>query len=294
MRIVSLLPAATEIVYALGLEAGLVGVTFECDEPPRARREKAVLVDGLDTAGLTPGEIDARVRAAAATGTPTYALDRAALRRSRPDLILTQDLCRVCALPGASVQEALDDLGVRAAVLALDPHTLEDVLSAITAVGGRAGAEQAASGLVAGLRRRIAAVRAAVEGRPRPRVALLEWVDPPFAAGHWVPDLVRAAGGEPVGARAGGRSVPVSWVDVAAARPDVVLVAPCGYGVGPAAEQAAGVLAQLPDVPVWALDSGGLVVRPGPRLVDGIEAIAGVLHEGAVPAPPPGAARRVR
>ncbi|GAB2935612.1 cobalamin-binding protein [Rhodococcus aerolatus] len=292
MRIVSLLPAATEVVYALGLADALVGVSFECDEPERARRDNTVVVGGLDTAGLTPGEIDAAVRARVAAGEDLYTLHADALAALAPDLVLTQDLCQVCALPGATVAEALGHLGTVADVLTLDPHRLDDVLADIGRVGARTSRAPQAAALVAGLRGRLDAVAAAVAGRPRPRVLVVEWVDPPFGAGHWVPDLVTAAGGEAVGARPGERSVPVTWDALRASAPDVVLVAPCGFHLDGAAAQAALVAGELPGVPVWALDGDGLVVRPGPRLVDGVEAIASVLHPDSVPAQP-ARARRV-
>src|SRR5919108_4031494 len=153
----------------------------------------------------------------------------AALAELRPDLILTQDLCRVCALPAGTVDEALDVIGCDAAVLSLDPHTVDDVLGGIEEIGRRIGADTEAAALVADLRARLEAVRAAVEGRPRPRVLVLEWIDPPFLAGHWVPELVHRAGGQPVGGAEGGRSASVGWDDVAALPADVGVVAPCGY-----------------------------------------------------------------
>jgi iron complex transport system substrate-binding protein len=293
MRLVSLLPSATEIVYALGLGERLVGVTFECDEPPSARAEKAIVVGGRDTKAMTPAEIDAYVRAQFAAGADLYTLHAGALAALAPDLILTQDLCRVCALPSGHVEDALAHLGCRADVLSLDPHTLEDVLGTIAAVGERAGAPRRAAAVVAGLRARLAAVAARIAGRPRPRVLVVEWVDPPFTAGHWVPDLVAAAGGEPVAAHPGARSVEAAWPDLVAAHPDVVVVAPCGYHLDGAAEQAAPVVARFPGTPVWAIDADGLVVRPGPRLVDGVEALAAALHPGAVPAAPSHAIRRI-
>ncbi|GAA3265246.1 ABC transporter substrate-binding protein [Dactylosporangium vinaceum] len=278
MRLVSLLPSATEIVYALGLGDDLVGVTFECDEPPAARREKTVVVGGRDTKGMAPGEIDAYVRAQFAAGADLYTLHAGALAALAPDLILTQDLCRVCALPSGHVEDALEHLGCRADVLSLDPHTLEDVLGTVRAVGERAGVPERAEALIAGLRARLRAVAQRVAGRPRPRVLVVEWVDPPFCAGHWVPDLVAAAGGEPVAARPGQRSVPTDWAAMVAARPDIVVVAPCGYHLDGAAEQAALVAPRFPGAQVWAIDGDSLIVRPGPRLVDGVEALAEVLH----------------
>ncbi len=282
MRVVSLLPSATEIVYALGLGDQLVGVTFECDEPASARTDKAVVVGGRDTSGMTPREIDDYVRAAMAAGEDLYTLRSQALALLDPDLILTQDLCRVCAIPSGDVDEALGYLGCSAEILSLDPHSLQDVLATIEQVGARAGVADRAGAVVQGLGDRLAAVQRAVAGRPRPRVAVVEWVDPPFSAGHWVPDLVTAAGGEPVGGHPGDRSAQTTWNEIRSSEPDLVLVAPCGFHLDGAAEQAAGVRAEVPGVPVWAIDADGLVVRPGPRLVDGVEAIAAILHPTVV------------
>ena len=278
MRIVSLLPSATEIVYALGLGDDLVGVTFECDEPASARREKTVVVGGRDTKGMTPGEIDQYVRSQLAAGEDLYTLHADALAGLDPELILTQDLCRVCAIPSGQVDNALGYLGCRADVLSLDPHSLDDVLASVLLVGERTGTGDVAQNLLDALRARLERVASAVAGRERPRVAVVEWVDPPFTAGHWVPDLIRAAGGEPVGGTAGERSVQTTWSEIRSAGPEVVIVAPCGYHLDGAVEQARGILAELPGVQVWAIDADGIVVRPGPRLVDGVEAIATVLH----------------
>ncbi len=291
MRVVSLLPSATEIVYALGLADQLVGVTFACDEPPAARREKAVVVGGLHTAGMTPAEIDASVRRRLAAGEDLYTLHEGALAVLDPDVILTQDLCRVCALPAGAVDAALTHLGCRADVVALDPYTLDEVLTTITTVGGRLGVPGRAEDLVAALRMRLAAVAARVAGRPRPRVTVVEWVDPPFPAAHWVPDQVAAAGGEPVACLPGQRSVPVDWDFFRAAEPDVLVVAPCGFGLTGAVEQAARVAEALPGRAVWAVDGDAVIVRPGPRLVDGVETLAALLHPDAGDGPPGTAVR---
>jgi len=290
---VSLLPSATEIVYALGLGDQLVGVTFECDEPPSARRDKVVVIGGRDTRGMSPAEIHEYVLAQSDAGADLYTLHADALAELRPDLILTQDLCRVCALPSGHVEQALDHLGCRADVLSLDPHTLDEVLDSILVVGVRTGVAERAEQLVADLRRRLADVATRVAGRPRPRVLLVEWVDPPFTAGHWVPDLVRAAGGEPVAANPGGYSVPASWPELVDAAPEVVVVAPCGFHLDGALAQARAVAPRFPDAEVWAIDADGIVVRPGPRLVDGVEAIASILHPTAATPVPPTAVARV-
>jgi iron complex transport system substrate-binding protein len=297
VRLVSLLPSATEIVYALGLGDDLAGVTFECDEPPAARAEKTIVVGGLDTSGMTPGDIDRYVHAQLASGQDLYTLHAQALAELQPDLILTQDLCRVCAIPSGQVSDALDYLGCHADVLTLDPHSLDEVLDSILTVGQRAGVAERAARLVAGLRDRLSRIAASVAGLGSPAVAVLEWVDPPFTAGHWVPDLVTAAGGRPVavaGAAAGAASVQTDWAVVAATAPDLVVVAPCGYHLSDAIEQARFAARALPDVPVWAIDADGIVVRPGPRLVDGVESLASILHPQAVPPAPPGAVHRVR
>jgi iron complex transport system substrate-binding protein len=293
MRLVSLLPSATEIVYALGLGDDLVGVTFECDEPPSARVEKAVVVGGRDTRDMAPAEIDAYVKEQLGRGEDLYHLHAHALAGLDPDLILTQDLCRVCALPSDHVSDALDYLGCRSDVLSLDPYTLDEVLDTIAAVGERAGVPDRALALVDELRARLATVRAKVADQPRPRVAMVEWVDPPFTAGHWVPDMARAAGGEPVVARPGARSVEATWQEFAEAEPDLVIVAPCGFHLEGALEQGLAVTSKLPGVPVWAIDADGIVVRPGPRVVNGVEAIAAILHPDTVPPPPAGAIARV-
>lgn len=286
-----MLPSATEIVYALGLDDDLVGVTFECNEPPRARREKRIVVGGRDTSAMTPGDIDRYVRDQLAAGEDLYTLDTGALAEIAPDVILTQDLCRVCALPTNHVEDALDYLGCRADVVSLDPHTLDDVLDSIKIVGKRLGAEQRADELVDALRVRLDAVASRVAAQPRPRVAVLEWIDPPFTGGHWVPDLITAAGGQPVVSDPGEHSRERSWDDIADARPDLVLVSPCGFDLDGAAVQAVSVVERLPGVPVWAIDADALVVRPGPRLVDGVEAIATALHPDMFDRQPPGIRR---
>jgi iron complex transport system substrate-binding protein len=293
VRLVSLLPSATEIVYALGLDDQLVGVTFECDEPAAARLDKAVVVGGRDTSGMSPAEIDGYVRQQVAAGKDLYTLDSGALAALAPELILAQDLCRVCALPADHIQQALDYLGCTADVVTLDPHSLDDVLATILTIGARAGAGPRAEDLVAALRSRLAAVAARTAGCRRPRVAMIEWTDPPFTAGHWVPDLVVAAGGQPVAAQAGERSVQTSWDTIAGAAPEVVVVAPCGFDLDGATVQARAVAHLIPGADVWAIDANGLIVRPGPRLVDGIEALASILHPDDAARVPAGQVRRI-
>jgi iron complex transport system substrate-binding protein len=279
MRIVSLIPSATEIVYLLGLADQLVGVTFECDFPPDPRPGREVVVGGLDTHGLTPAAIDQLVRDKIAAGDDLYRLDEDRFRTCDPTHVLTQDLCRVCALPAGDANAALDRLGCSADVSTLDPHTLDDVFATIIAAGQSLGVADRAAEAVKDLRHRVAAIGDKVVARRRPSVFVLEWSEPPFLSGHWVPDLVTAAGADPVLAEAGGRSVPTEWATIAEHDPDIVVVAPCGFGLDGASEQAEAVLGRLPArAEVWAIDADGLVVRPGPRLVDGIEALASVFH----------------
>ncbi len=279
MRIASLLSSTTEIAFALGLGDDIVGVTFECDYPADARLGRAVLVGGLDSHAMTAREIDEAVRAASASQTPMYQLDEAAFAVSDPELVLTQDLCRVCALPAGDVDAALEHLGCRARVVSHDPHTLDQVLESIETIAAAAGVPERGHQLTGALRRRLASVAEAVAGRPRPRVFILEWTDPPFLAGHWVPDLVEAAGGEAVLAVPGERSFETTWEAIAAADPDVVVVAPCGFDLEGATALAAQAADRLPPgAAVWAIDANAYVVRPGPRLVDGAEQLAAILH----------------
>lgn len=281
MRIVSLLPSTTEIVFRLGLADSLLGVTFECNFPPEARVNREIVVGGMDTKHLTPGEIDTLVRERLARGDELYRLDEDALRRCDPDLILSQDLCRVCAVPSGDVDEAVERLGCRALVLQIDPQTLDEVIASVITIADAAGVPERGRAMVSSLRERLDRLARATASSPagRPRVFVLEWVDPPFLGGHWVPDVVAAAGAEPVLTRPGGKSVPVTWDDIVAARPDHVIVSPCGYGLEGAVEQARSVLDRLPaDVSVWAIDADAVMVRPGPRLVDGAEAIAAAIH----------------
>lgn len=284
----SLLPSATEILFAVGAGDDLVGVTFECDHPAAAR-EKTVVSTSAMPEGLSSEEIDAFVAAAMRRGEDLYHLDEGALAGLDADLVVTQDLCAVCAVDVAVVDDALAHLGCTADVLTVDPHTLAEVLASVTLLGARTGHEQRARALVDDLRRRLDAVRDAVAGRPRRRVLLLEWTDPPYAPGHWVPEMVTLAGGEPALGTAGEKSVRVTWEQCLAARPDVVVCAPCGYDLAGSRELAQAVVAAgvLPgDLPVWAVDANASFARPGPRLVDGVEALAGILRPDEMPPSP--------
>jgi iron complex transport system substrate-binding protein len=279
VRIVSLLPSTTEIVFQLGLGDDLLGVTFECNFPPTARQGREIVVGGIDTHRLTPLEIDELVRAKVAAGEDLYSLDEAALRRCDPDLILSQDLCRVCAVASGDVDEAVARLNCRAAVLQIDPQSLAEVIASVQTVADVAGVAARGAALVAALQHRLERLKARVDAGagagPRPRVFVLEWIDPPFVGGHWVPDVVAAAGAVPVLGMPGQRSVPSTWETIVAEDPDHVVVSPCGYGLDGAAEQARSVLHLMPQrAAVWAIDADAVMVRPGPRLVDGAEAVA--------------------
>ena len=280
MRIVSLLPSTTEILFAIGAGEQVVGVTFECDFPAEARGRTIVSTSAMPE-GLTPPEIDAFVVAAVARGEDLYHLDEGALSGLDADLVVTQDLCAVCAVDVSVVDDALAHLGCTAEVLTIDPHTLDEVFSSIGVLGRATGHEAGARDLVASLRPRLEAVRERVSGLARPRVMLLEWTDPPFAPGHWVPEMIEAAGGLTLLGRPGARSERVTWEAVHEAAPDVVVVAPCGYDRAASsllADElvASGVLP--PGVPVHAVDANAAWARPGTRLVDGVEELSFLLH----------------
>jgi len=293
VRIVSLLPSTTEILFALGAGDQVVGITFECDFPPEARSRTVVSTSALPS-GLSALEIDEHVAAALRAGKDLYHLDEGALTGLDADLVVTQDLCAVCAVDVSVVDEALAHLGCSAEVLTIDPHSLEEVLQSVLMLGSVTGSAAVAEALVASLRDRLSDVVRRTQGLPRPRALVLEWTDPPFAPGHWVPEMVTAAGGVPALGRAHRKSTRVTWDDVRAARADVVVCAPCGYGLEDSVRLAKEALAELPvDVPVWAVDANASFARPGPRLVDGVEALAAILHRGTVTAPE-GLSSRVR
>jgi iron complex transport system substrate-binding protein len=296
MRIVSLLPSATEIVYALGLDEHLVGVTHECDWPPEARTVQVVSHSALP-AVAEPAEIDRLVSASIDGGEPIYRLDNDAIRDLRPDIVLSQDLCAVCAVPSGHVNAALEVLGCQAEVVSLDPSSLDDVLDCVLQVGRVAGVEERAREIVAGLRHRLASVRAAVNGLERPRVFALEWGDPPFNGGHWVPEMLELAGADALLASPGRPSVRVTWAQIGTAEPHVVVFMPCGYDLQAAAEEARRTLLHRSELAgaeaIFAVDASSYFSRPGPRLIDGVEALASALHPGRLPSPPAGAIVRL-
>jgi iron complex transport system substrate-binding protein len=279
VRIVSLLPSTTEILFAIGAGDGVVGVTFECDYPEEARTRRIVSTSAMPD-GLDPAAIDAFVVEAMARGDDLYHLDEGALAGLDADLVVTQDLCAVCAVDVSVVDDALAHLGCTAEVLTIDPYTLDEVLASIVTLGRATGHEDEAERLVAAQRQRLDAVRRETAGRPRPRVMFLEWTDPPFAPGHWIPEMVEAAGGEPVLATAGEKSRRITWEAVHAAEPQVVIVAPCGFDRVGSQRLADDLVASgaLPvGVPVYAVDANASWARPGTRLVDGVEELAAIL-----------------
>jgi iron complex transport system substrate-binding protein len=288
VRIVSLLPSATEIVYALDLEHQLLGVTDECDWPPAARA-KRVVVRARQPDGLAPREIDAWVREHAPAG-GLYRLDDAAIAEIAPELVLTQDLCRVCAVPTGDVDAALARVGCPSSVVTLEPQRLDDVIDSVIDVADAAGVRERGVALALELHRRLALVRAAVADRPAIPTLVLEWLDPPYTAGHWVPDVVTAAGGIALLGDPGGRSRATTWDEVGTTHPDVVILAPCGLTPDRAWEAASLVPDRLIGPRTFAVD----LARPGPRLIDCVEALAAVLHPGAglVPRPDVVFARR--
>ena len=275
MRIVSLLPSATEIVFALGLDDQLAGVTDECDWPAAARK-KRVVVRSRQPAGLSAGEIDAWVGEHAPAG-GLYRLDDDAIAEIAPELVLTQDLCRVCAVPTGDVDAALERVGCPSSVVTLEPQRLDDVIESVVSVADAAGARERGLALAVDLRRRLERVRAAVAERPPVSTLVLEWLDPPYTAGHWVPDVVTAAGGVALLGDPGGRSRATTWGEVRGTHADVVILAPCGVQPSDALGQAALVPPGILGATVLAVD----LARPGPRLVDCVEALAAVLHPGA-------------
>jgi iron complex transport system substrate-binding protein len=282
MKIVSLLPSATEIVFALGLGDQLCGVSFECDYPAAARAMPIVSGTALPTDGsFSAAEIDAAVSARVAAGESIYTLDDARIRAIDPDLILAQDLCRVCAVPSGAVEDALTVIGCHAQVVSLDPGRLDEVIDCVGTVGAATGTSARADVLMDDLRTRIDVARSGFRGGARPRALVLEWADPPFNGGHWVPDQVEAAGGTPVLTAAGARSRRLTWEDIAGAGVDVTIFMPCGFDLAGAVAQASTLLAR-PEAAhlgrIVAVDANAYFSRPGPRVVDGVELLADLLH----------------
>ena len=289
MRIVSLVPHATELLFALGLGDQVVGVTHECDHPADARERRHVTRDRLPP-GLSSGEIDAAVRSFTEGGEAIYSLDEQALRELRPDLIVTQALCPVCAVSYDDVRTLAQRMEPAPNVVALDPKTYGETLADVRTIAHATDAKAAGVDLVARTARRVDAVRIAVKDvTRRPRVVAIEWFDPVFVAGHWTPQLIEMAGGVDVLGFAGEHSEQTTWEVVKAAAPDVIVAMPCGYDAARAHDEASRFAPRLREAgagQVVAVDASATFSRPGPRLVDGLETLAHVLHPDLVPEAP--------
>lgn len=289
-RIVSLLPAATEIIATLGAWDRLVAVSHECDHPELARTLPRVTSSRVGDG--TSSEIDREVRELSATGADLFALDAAAIARLEPDLIVTQTLCDVCAVSEEDVRRVAAALPAPCDVVAIGARTLDDVLTSIAQLAAHLNVPEEGEEVISGLRYRMRTVHERLKAAraPRPRVAVIEWTDPVFAAGHWVPDMVARAGGIDVMAKRGDHSVATTTDVVREANPDVLVFAPCGFGIDRSHAEATAVLATpawrwARGVPAWAIDGNALTSRPGPRLSTGVETLARVLHEPLFGAP---------
>jgi iron complex transport system substrate-binding protein len=287
MRIASLVPSATEMLFALGLGGDVVGVTHECDYPPAAA-ELPQLTATVLPPGLSAGEIDAAVKEVVGAGRALYTLDEKRLAELEPDLIVTQAVCEVCAVSYDDVVEVAQRLPSRPRVLQQDPTTLREVLDDVTRLGEAAGVEGRAQELRRALEARLDAVRRAVTGEPRPRVLALEWLDPPFLGGHWIPEMIEIGGGEDVAGPSGQKSPQVEWEDLRGLDPDVVVSMPCGWYLEESCAQAlrhADRLGAFGTARIYAVDGASTFSRPGPRLVDGVELLGHLLHPERIEPP---------
>jgi len=289
MRIASLVPSATEMLFALGLGGDVVGVTHECDFPAEAAALPHLTATVLPP-GLDAGEIDAAVKEVVGEGRALYSLDEERLAGLEPDLIVTQAVCEVCAVSYEDVVAVAARLPGNPRVLQQDPSTLAEVLEDVTRLGAAAGIEAEAAEVRRALEGRLEAVRAAVADQPRPRVLALEWLDPPFLGGHWVPEMIQLAGGDDVIGRPGEKSPQVEWADLDGLDPGVVVAMPCGWYLDDSRAQALEHrerLGRLGAERIFAVDAASTFSRPGPRLVDGVELLAHLFHPRRAQ-PPPG------
>lgn len=286
MRIASLLASGTEIAHALGLGPNIVAISHECDYPPELLDRPRVTRPRFDPQGLTSGEVDAAVREAMATAGSVYAIDDQLLRQAAPDLVLTQAVCEVCAVPAADARLAAESLNADATVLSLDAHTVDGILETILQVGDAANVADVARRYVGELRARLQRVHEAVHDLPRPTVLGLEWLDPPFVPGHWVPEMIELAGGTNLSGEIGARSTQAEWSDLEGLDPDVLLIMPCGYDLEAArndADAAADRLLMLAPRAIregraYVVDASSYFNRSGPRVVEGVEITAALLH----------------
>lgn len=304
MRVCSLLPSATEILYAIGAGDSVAGVTHECDFPPEAATKPALIRPRVDVKA-SAAEIDRQVTELVGRGESVYSVDGELLRAISPDLIVTQDLCHVCAASPDDLATALSRMDAQPHVLSLAPHSLGDVWDDICRVGEATGRVSEANALAAALAAKVAGIeKRMIAARPRPRVLCLEWLDPFYVGGHWVPEMVEKAGGSDILGRAGDSSFRVTAEDIAKSSADVIVVMQCGYN----ADRNAGDFIALRDSPAWpenwnalpavrerrifAVDANSYFSRPGPRLVDGVALLVHILHPGLIPFDPPADAIR--
>ena len=302
MRVCSLLPSATEMLFAMGAGDDVVGVTFECDYPAETRTRPQVVFSRMPP-GLAPAEIDALVRMTGAEGKSLYFADFELLERLEPELIVLQDLCHVCAIDSPTLARDLSRLPSRPRVISLNASSLEGIFREIELLGEATGHAEGARRLAAGLMQRVEQVRRdASSTERRPRMLCLEWLDPLFQGGHWVPEMVEIAGGEPVLATAEEKSVRITWEQVAAAQPEIVVVMPCGYHLAETVEQFRELESRFPvewrELPavregcVYAVDGSAYFSRPGPRVVDGLEILRAIVRgSGWERLPPEGVVR---
>jgi iron complex transport system substrate-binding protein len=287
VRIASLVPSATEMLFALGLGDQVVAVTHECDYPPEAAGKRH-LTRSLVPAGLSAGEIDAEVRRLTGEGRHLYELDEPTLAELDVDLIVTQAVCEVCAVSFDDVVAVAARLPSRPRVISLDPSNLAEVLADVPRLGEATGVAERAAALRDNLERRLEAVRRAVAGVRRPGVLALEWLDPPFIGGHWVPEMIEIGGGRDVLGIAAEKSRTAEWEEIAASRPEVVIAMPCGWNATEARSEVEGHSAEIANIGaerIWAVDAAASFSRPGPRLVEGTELLAHLLHPARVDAP---------
>jgi iron complex transport system substrate-binding protein len=288
MRIVSLVPAATELLFALDLGEEVVAVTHECDYPPEAL-ELPKVTRAVLSADLDPAEIDAAVKQRTLAGESIYALDAETLHALEPDLIVTQSLCHVCAVSEDEVRTLAEEIDTQPMVISLDPHTVGEVLGDARTIAQATGHQDEAVGLIREAAERIDRVRVATREVRRPRVVALEWLDPPFVAGHWTPQLISYAGGEDILGFAGESSEEQTWQAIAAATPDIVIVMPCGYDAEIAHREAEMHRDELTAVgagEVVAVDAAAYFSRPGPRIIEGLETLAHIIHPELFPQSP--------
>lgn len=302
MRICSFLPGATEIIAALGLADQLVGISHECDYPPEVRHKPVMVRARIDADRSTSADIDRQVHTARENREDLYVLDEALLTELRPDLVICQDLCDVCAITPTSLQSVLQRLAQPVHLLSLNPGTLEGMLNDIERIGAAVDKTVQAREYVVSLRKRLATIQervAAVEGNPG--VVCLEWLDPLYVAGHWVPEMIALAGGRDVLGKPGEPSRRMTWQELTGAMPDILLLTPCGFPVERTMRELPSLfarpestrLAAVQTGEVYILDASAYMSRPGPRLIDGVELLASIFHPALFDRTLPGAVERV-